>query len=142
MNTIATLRVTTVAHFTMGTVPIQCTLAVCSSYACPLPLLLLLLLLLRLLSLSLSLSMQAALDMDASLGLEADDDHFSEPLALNGTTELSTLSRTHSLARQSHIINQNGATSGFEMCFAPSTLGAGTVPTKTRLESRFCNKEV
>ena len=29
------------------------------------------------------------------------------------------------MASQSHIINQNGATSGFEMCFAPSTLGAG-----------------
>ena len=24
-----------------------------------------------------------------------------------------------------HIINKNGATSGFEMCFAPSTVGAG-----------------
>ena len=34
------------------------------------------------------------------------------------------------------IINQNGATSGFEMCFAPSTKGAG-VPTKTRLEARM-----
>ena len=38
------------------------------------------------------------------------------------------------VASQSQIINQNGATSGFEMCFAPSTFGAGG-PTKTRLES-------
>ena len=34
-------------------------------------------------------------------------------------------------ASQSQIINKNGATSGFEMCFAPSTFGAGG---KTRLE--------
>ena len=29
-------------------------------------------------------------------------------------------------ASKSRIPNQNGATSGFEMCFAPSTLGAGS----------------
>ena len=28
-------------------------------------------------------------------------------------------------ARQSHIVNQSGATSGFEMCFAPIAFGAG-----------------
>ncbi len=42
------------------------------------------------------------------------------------------------MARPSHIVYQNGATSGFEMYFwlflsDPSTLGAGA---KTRLESR------
>ena len=51
-------------------------------------------------------------------------------------------------ASHSQIINKNGATSGFEMCFAiesqhlwiPAPLEPG-LPTKTRLESRFCNKE-
>ena len=43
------------------------------------------------------------------------------------------------LARPSQILHpaplfQNGAKSGFEMCFGPSTLGAGA---KTRLESRI-----
>ena len=46
------------------------------------------------------------------------------------------------LASEPHVINQNGATSGFMMCFAPSTFGVPRVPTKTRLESRFCNIEV
>ena len=32
---------------------------------------------------------------------------------------------TSSRASQSHRINQNGATSAFEMCFVPSTLGPG-----------------
>ena len=46
-------------------------------------------------------------------------------------------------ARQTQITNQNGATSGFEMCFsyqipAQKVLG---VSTKTRLETRFCHKE-
>ena len=42
---------------------------------------------------------------------------------------------------RAHIINKNGATDWFEMCFAPSTVCAGG---KTRLESsikqftRFC----
>ena len=35
-------------------------------------------------------------------------------------------------ASQSQIMNQKGATSGFEMCFAPSTFAAGG---KTHLES-------
>ena len=33
---------------------------------------------------------------------------------------------TREKARQSQIINQNGAISGFEMCFAPGTFGAGS----------------
>ena len=51
---------------------------------------------------------------------------------------------TFVMASQSHIINQNGATSGFEMLFCAQHLWCRvpTVPTKTRLESRFCNKEV
>ena len=44
------------------------------------------------------------------------------------------------LASQPQLVNQNGATSGFETHFAPSTFGAG-VPTKTCLESRFCKKK-
>ena len=46
------------------------------------------------------------------------------------------------------IINQNTMwpTSGFEMCFAIGSrhqwCKVPGVPTKTRLESRFCNKEV
>ena len=36
------------------------------------------------------------------------------------------------LASQSQIINQNGTTSGSEMCFVPSTFGGGG---KARLES-------
>ena len=37
-------------------------------------------------------------------------------------------------ARQSQLINESGAKSGFEMCFAPSPKGAGR---KTLLESRI-----
>ena len=49
----------------------------------------------------------------------------------------SSHNNTFSLARQAHIRNQNGAPSGFELCFcyripAPSVLD---YPTKTRLES-------
>ena len=66
----------------------------------------------------------------------------------------SSFSKTPSSASKAQIATQNGhlqATSGFEMCFlhneriAPPHLwcrGVPTVPTKTRLESRFCNKEV
>ena len=43
--------------------------------------------------------------------------------------------RERDMDSQSQIINQNGATSGFEMCFDPSTFGALGVPTKTRLGS-------
>ena len=49
-------------------------------------------------------------------------------------------------ASQSQIINQNGATSGFEMCFAPSTLGAGSKrsngPNQNTSRSRFCTKNL
>ena len=50
--------------------------------------------------------------------------------------------RIQSLARPSHyksIINQNGATSGFEMYFAPSTFGAGGPNRNT---SRIQHKDV
>ena len=45
-------------------------------------------------------------------------------------------------ARQSHAINQNGTTSGFEIwfCYRIPAPYVPRVPTKTRLESRFWNK--
>ena len=50
------------------------------------------------------------------------------------------------LAGQSQNINQNCPTSGFEMCVAIGSrhlwCRVPTTPTKTRLESRFCYKEV
>ena len=44
---------------------------------------------------------------------------------------------------KTQLINQNGAASKIGICFAPSKLGAVvlTVPTKSRLEARFCNKK-
>ena len=48
-------------------------------------------------------------------------------------------------ARPTHVINQNGATSGFEMWFVIGSqhlwCRVSTVPTKARPESRFCNKD-
>ena len=67
----------------------------------------------------------------------------------------STHSSTHSVydqlvgASEPNIMNENGAfaPSGFDVCFDIGTrhlwlLGVPTVPTKTRLEFRFCSKEV
>ena len=45
---------------------------------------------------------------------------------------LLTAGTLYLLVTQSHIINQKGATSGFEMCFGTSTFGAGP---NARLES-------
>ena len=56
-------------------------------------------------------------------------------LAFTGLLRLHSWQSAHCPASQSLIRNQNGATSEFVMCFAPSTFVAGGPNQKTRLES-------
>ena len=57
------------------------------------------------------------------------------PLRVEGVYQLLQLLGVRTVSNcNSRPIFQNGAKSGFEMCFGPSTLGAGA---KTRLESRI-----